>query len=108
MTLSRDIRELGLVKTPEGYRQIAEARQRGPASGDRWRRVSAGRARGAESGGAEDVARARQFGGGRARSSRWPEVVGTIAGDDTILVVAPDASTAAKLRQKLIGLVQTA
>ena len=37
----------------------------------------------------------------------WPEVVGTLAGDDTILVVTPDASTAAKLRQKLIGLVQT-
>ena len=37
----------------------------------------------------------------------WPEVVGTLAGDDTILVVTPDANTAAKLRQKLIGLVQT-
>jgi transcriptional regulator of arginine metabolism len=37
----------------------------------------------------------------------WPEVVGTLAGDDTILVVTPDSSTASKLRQKLIGLVQT-
>ena len=37
----------------------------------------------------------------------WAEVVGTLAGDDTILVVTPDAGTAVKLRQKLIGLVQT-
>ena len=35
-----------------------------------------------------------------------PEVVGTIAGDDTILVVAPDSHTAAKLREKLLGFVQ--
>ena len=37
----------------------------------------------------------------------WPEVVGTIAGDDTILIVAPDTGTAAKLRQKLLAFVQT-
>ena len=38
----------------------------------------------------------------------WPEVVGTLAGDDTILVVTPDAGTAAKLRQKLLELVREA
>jgi transcriptional regulator of arginine metabolism len=37
----------------------------------------------------------------------WPEVVGTLAGDDTILVVTPDSGTAAKLRQRLLGLVET-
>jgi transcriptional regulator of arginine metabolism len=37
----------------------------------------------------------------------WPDVVGTIAGDDTILVVAPDASAAEKLRKKLLGFVQS-
>jgi transcriptional regulator of arginine metabolism len=36
----------------------------------------------------------------------WPEVVGTIAGDDTILLVAPDPGTATKLRQKLLGYIQ--
>ena len=36
----------------------------------------------------------------------WPEVVGTLAGDDTVLVVAPDAATAGKLREKLMGFVQ--
>jgi transcriptional regulator of arginine metabolism len=37
----------------------------------------------------------------------WPEVVGTIAGDDTILVISPDAAIAAKLRQKLLGYLET-
>jgi transcriptional regulator of arginine metabolism len=37
----------------------------------------------------------------------WPEIVGTIAGDDTILVVAPDADAAAKLRAKLLPYVQS-
>ena len=36
----------------------------------------------------------------------WPEVVGTIAGDDTILIVAPDATTAAKLRERLLGYLE--
>ena len=30
----------------------------------------------------------------------WPEVTGTIAGDDTVLVVAPDAKTADALRAR--------
>jgi transcriptional regulator of arginine metabolism len=37
--------------------------------------------------------------------SDWPEVVGTVAGDNTILVVARDARTAEGLRQKLLGLL---
>ena len=27
----------------------------------------------------------------------WPEIVGTLAGDDTVLVVAPDGATAGKV-----------
>ena len=106
VTLSRDIRDLGLLKTPQGYRQVSEA-QAGPALETTVSeflqdarvaqnlivlRTSPGNAN------ALAVALDKQA---------WPEVVGTLAGDDTILVVTPDASTAAKLRQKLIGLVQT-
>ncbi len=35
-------------------------------------------------------------------SEEWPEVVGTIAGDDTILVIAPDPATAESLRQRFM------
>ncbi len=36
----------------------------------------------------------------------WPEIVGTIAGDDTVLIVTPDAGTAENLRKKLLGFIQ--
>jgi transcriptional regulator of arginine metabolism len=33
------------------------------------------------------------------------EVVGTLAGDDTVLVVAPDNDSAEKLRRRLLSLI---
>jgi transcriptional regulator of arginine metabolism len=104
VTLSRDIRELGLLKTPEGYRQV-EAAPAGPelasvaaellqdarvAQNLLVLRTSPGNAN------ALAVALDKQD---------WPDVVGTIAGDDTILVVAPDSGAAEKLRKKLLGFV---
>jgi transcriptional regulator of arginine metabolism len=106
VTLSRDIRELGLLKTPEGYRQVAQA-QSGPVL---------------ETIAAEflqDVRVAQNLivlrtSPGNANTlavaldkQAWPEIVGTLAGDDTILVVAPDAETAVKLRERLLSYVQT-
>jgi transcriptional regulator of arginine metabolism len=32
-----------------------------------------------------------------------PEVVGTLAGDDTVLLIAPDIETASLLRQRFLG-----
>ena len=37
--------------------------------------------------------------------AEWPEVVGTIAGDDTILVITPDNSMAAKVSRRLLALL---
>jgi transcriptional regulator of arginine metabolism len=100
-TLSRDIQELGLAKTNEGYRQV------GAATPTRSRLASAA----AES--LRDVRVAQNLlvlktlpGNANALAvaldqENWPEVVGTIAGDDTILVIAPDNATAAALRVKL-------
>ncbi|MFZ3213665.1 MAG: ArgR family transcriptional regulator, partial [Terriglobales bacterium] len=31
----------------------------------------------------------------------WPEIVGTVAGDDTILVICPDRKTAEKLATRV-------
>ena len=36
----------------------------------------------------------------------WPEVVGTIAGDDTICVITPDVPTAEAVQEKLLGLLE--
>jgi len=35
----------------------------------------------------------------------WPEVVGTVAGDDTILVVSPNARTAQAVYKNLLRLL---
>jgi transcriptional regulator of arginine metabolism len=36
----------------------------------------------------------------------WPEVVGTVAGDDTILVILPDTATADAIRARLMALLE--
>ncbi len=103
VTLSRDIRELGLVKTTEGY---TERLSESPGSGD-----------------VETVVRdfvldiriaqnllVLRTAPGNANAvavaldnADWPDITGTIAGDDTILVVAPDVKTAEILREKFLG-----
>jgi len=103
-TLSRDIQELGIAKTVDGYRQLEVA-----AHGPDFATVVA-----------EFLQDARvaqnlivlKTSPGNANSlavaldrEDYPEVVGTLAGDDTILVVAPDAATASKLRNKLLELL---
>ena len=36
--------------------------------------------------------------------ARWPEAVGTIAGDDTVFVATPDRQSLARLRSRLVKL----
>jgi len=105
VTLSRDIRELGLAKTAEGYRQI-EPESSGPDIA----------AMAAEF--LQDVRVAQNLvvlktSVGHASSiavaldqEDWPEITGTIAGDDTVLVIAPDLDTADALRNKLLAYIR--
>ena len=100
VTLSRDVRELGLVKTAAGYRQ-GEAARGGPS----FATVCSEFLR--------DIPLAQNLivlktspGNANALAvaldrEDWPEVAGTIAGDDTILVIAADGPTAAAVRDKL-------
>ncbi len=105
VTLSRDIRELGLLKTPEGYRQVTPQ-----TGGPDLATVASEFLRDARV--AQNLIVLRTSPGNANAlavaldKEDWPEVVGTLAGDDTILVVAPDAHTAAKLREKLLGFVE--
>jgi transcriptional regulator of arginine metabolism len=105
VTLSRDIRELGLVKTPEGYQQLSAAVSAGPelatVAADFLLDVRVAQnlvVLKTSPGNANALAVALD-------NEEWPEVVGTIAGDDTILIVAPDAATSAKLRERLLAYV---
>jgi transcriptional regulator of arginine metabolism len=106
VTLSRDIRELGLIKTPDGYAEAvpdsAAAPEVEPLVREFVRDVRAAQnllVLRTPPGHANAVAVALD-------NAEWPEVTGTIAGDDTILIIAPDAKTAESLRQKFLEMLQ--
>ena len=102
VTLSRDIRELGLMKTADGYTRSASVTPSGPNIATVMREFLAD-ARVAQNllvlktppGAANSLAEAID-------QAEWPEVVGTIAGENTVLVVAPDATTSRLLREKFL------
>ncbi len=99
-TLSRDIHELGLVKTGNGYAQPITDTAYDPSlpPASRLVREFVLDVRIAQNllvvktavGSAQPVAAALD-------SEEWPESVGTIAGDDTILIVCPDKKAASRL-----------
>jgi transcriptional regulator of arginine metabolism len=109
-TVSRDIEELGLVKTRMGYRRpepveavaapqptlevvlkefLTDARQAANLVVLKTR-----------PGNAHSVAVALD-------AEAWEEVIGTIAGDDTIFVATSDARHAAEIRKRIRALVAT-
>ncbi|MGH9658432.1 MAG: arginine repressor [Bryobacteraceae bacterium] len=102
VTLSRDIRELRLVKTPDGYREIE-----GEKSGRGFATLAAEFL--------VDVKVAQNLvvlrtAPGHANSvavaldkEERPEIVGTLAGDDTILVITTDSQSALRIRKRLLG-----
>ena len=104
VTLSRDIRELGLAKTGNGYRPMP-VESSGPtleyvvneflqdirvAQNQLVLKTSPGNAN------ALAVVLDRE---------ELEEVVGTLAGDDTVLVIAHDNDSAEKLRRRLLSLI---
>jgi transcriptional regulator of arginine metabolism len=108
-TLSRDVRELGLVKGG------ADAAYRCPSSGDSNGHSALATLSRAVADHLTRVDRVEQLvvlrtGPGQAQmlgvaldGARLPEIVGTIAGDDTILVIAPDVRRAKALVTWLEG-----
>jgi len=105
VTLSRDIRELGLAKTVDGYQQVGIEPQ-GPDLATLAAEF------------VQDIRMAQNLivlktAPGHANSvavaldqQEWPEIVGTVAGDDTILVILPDADTAQRMRRRFMELLE--
>jgi transcriptional regulator of arginine metabolism len=103
-TLSRDVRDLNLSKTSRGYSLGQNDGGAGAALPpvSRLVREFALEVRSAQNllvvktivGSAQPVAAAVDEAG-------WSEIVGTIAGDDTILIVCPDKDEAHKLARRL-------
>jgi transcriptional regulator of arginine metabolism len=107
-TLSRDIRELGLAKTSAGY--SLPGREAGGDSDlpsvSRLVREFVTSVRAAQNllvtktsiGSAQPVAAALD-------GENWPEAIGTIAGDDTILIVCEDKRSAGRLADRIQGML---
>jgi transcriptional regulator of arginine metabolism len=103
-TLSRDIHELKLVKGPEGYTRITESKalETFLPSVMHMAYQFVVEIRQAQNmlvikttvGSAQPVAAALD-------ASHWPEVVGTLAGDDTVLVIAADKKKAGALARRI-------
>ena len=95
-TLSRDIRELGLVKSAGGY----------SLPGRELVREFVTSVRAAQNllvtktsiGSAQPVAAALD-------EENWPEAIGTIAGDDTILIVCQNTRAAGRLADRIQGML---
>lgn len=108
-TLSRDLRELGLVKTSEGYRPLSAAAEEAHVMPPLARalREFLLDIRPAQNlivlktppSGAQPLAAALD-------AERWSEVLGTIAGDDTVLIITATRQTAAALRQRIEDLLR--
>lgn len=103
-TLSRDIKELGLVKTADGYAAPGTTTEAAPTpSLSHLLREFVIDVREAQNllvlktppGSAQPVARALDA------SVDWPEIVGTLAGDDTILVISSDLKSCRQLGKRI-------
>jgi transcriptional regulator of arginine metabolism len=116
-TLSRDIHELRLSKGPGGYSlpngnggngTSAVVEDDSPPSVAEMVESFAMRVRqamnqvvvGTVMGGAQPFAAALDHEG-------WPEVVGTVAGDDTVLVICPDPSRAGEVEARLRKMLES-
>jgi transcriptional regulator of arginine metabolism len=114
-TLSRDMHELQLFKGPRGYSlanggaktaaAIAEEDQPPTLKemldsfGMRVKQAMNQVVLGTQKGGAQPVAAALD-------REEWPEVAGTIAGDDTVLVICTDARQAGEVAARLRTILQ--
>jgi len=108
-TLSRDLQELKLVKTPEGYKQATTISEEVPPLPPLARalREFLIDVRPAENllvlktppSGAQPLAAA-------VDASKFPEIAGTIAGDDTVLIITASRKTRAALQQKIEALLK--
>ena len=113
-TLSRDIHELGLSKGPKGYSLSDGAGSGAPIEdnappslaemmegfGLQVRQAMNQVVVGTVLGGAQPVAAALD-------RAQWPEVVGTIAGDDTVLVICADARRAGDVEMRIRTLLES-
>jgi transcriptional regulator of arginine metabolism len=110
VTLSRDIRELGLVKGPQGYREASPAAPAGEEPSNTLRRAVEEYVREVRT--AQNLVIIKTIRGTSAPVAdaldrqNWPEIVGTLAGEDTVFAAAPDARRAQQVKEKLLEMIR--
>jgi transcriptional regulator of arginine metabolism len=109
-TISRDLKDLGLVKRAgDGAYSRASAETAGPATGEHLRRAVSSLVRGFER--VDSLLVVRTDRGQAQGLAEWidraqlAEVAGTVAGDDTILLVCRGAEAASRLEGRLREMV---
>ena len=111
-TVSRDIKELRLLKvlTDEGSYRYAVAEKAEQGLTERLRRLFTETALHVDV--AENLIVIKTLPGSAHAAAemvdtmRWPETVGTLAGDNTILVIARDAQIAPALAERFRGMMK--
>ena len=110
-TISRDLKEIGLVKRAGDGAYVRPGVDRtGPESGERLRRAVASLLRGCER--VDPLVVVRTDRGQAQGLAEWidraqlPEIAGTVAGDDTILVICRGADAAALVEAHLGNLAR--
>ncbi len=107
-TLSRDLHELKLVKTAQGYRQLSAAAEEPPAPPlAQVLREFLTDLRPAQNllvlktppGGAQPIAFALD-------REAWKEIAGTVAGDDTILLILPSNKVRIAVQKRIEDLLK--
>jgi transcriptional regulator of arginine metabolism len=108
-TLSRDLRELKLVKTADGYRPLGATMEESAPVGQLSRalRQFLVEVRPAQNmlvlktppGGAQPLAAAID-------REHWKEVVGTLAGEDTVLIITPTRAARAAIQKRMEDLLR--
>jgi transcriptional regulator of arginine metabolism len=108
-TLSRDLQELRLVKTQEGYKQATALPEESTPLPPLARALGEFLVdiRPAENllilktppSGAQPLAAA-------VDAAKFPEIAGTIAGDDTVLIITPDKKSRVSLQKKIEAVVK--
>ena len=109
-TLSRDLRDLNLVKTAGGYRQPADLAN-SKSDESRIRRTISQFMTDVDA--ANNLVVIRTSPGSAhpvalsLDGSGWKDIVGTVAGDDTVLVVARNAPAARSLKKRIQALTSS-
>ena len=110
-TLSRDLKDIGLVKRAGDGAYVRPGADRGsPAAGEHLRRAVASLLRGCER--VDPLIVLRTDRGQAQGLAEWidraqmTEVAGTVAGDDTILLVCRGAEAAAAIEARLTDMVK--